>query len=169
MLRKDNLFYHKLLMNLLLIFSCRCYLGNRQGEQGARFESAFNRVEKYFARMNVDVTGESLDTSQMRKDGCWTLSGIVDWLLTSHLHFVVTHPHQGLEQSGWSVNDIYREFSRLTYHPGFPSGEKLGCAVFTQDKWKYLQQLPSDIIMPTYKIPMTADMDMDTCASDLKR
>jgi hypothetical protein len=156
-------------MNILLIFSCRYYIGSREGEQGACFLRAFHRVEKHFARQDVEVKSESLEAHQMRKDGGWTLSAIVDWLLTSHIHFVLTHPHQGLHATGWSANAIHQEFRRLTYHPGFPSGEKFGCAVYTQDKWKYLQQLPSTFIMPTYKIPMTADMDMDGCESDLKR
>ena len=49
-----------------------------------------------------------------------------------------------------SVVDIYKEFARLKYHPGFPSGQQLKCPIFSQDKFNYLQHIPAT--MPTCKL-----------------
>jgi hypothetical protein len=38
------------------------------------------------------------------------------------------------------VQQIYDECARLKYHPGFPNGVQLQCPIFSQDKWKYLEQ-----------------------------
>ena len=49
-----------------------------------------------------------------------------------------------------SVVEIYEEVKRLWYHLGWPCRNELQCPILTQDKWEYLQHLPS--IMPTHKI-----------------
>jgi hypothetical protein len=65
----------------------------------------------------------------------WQPSDLVNWLLSSHVHFILTHPHQGLEGLRWNIDLLYREMQRLEFHPGFPSGTQLKCPIFTQNKF----------------------------------
>jgi hypothetical protein len=108
------------------------------------------KVKAYLGQSNYIIDEELMGLKQMREQHL-TINEIVDWMLKGHIHFIITHPHQGMEStSGLSVKEIYDEFSRLKYHPGFPSGSKLDCPIFTQDKWNYLRHVPS--ILPTCKI-----------------
>lgn len=82
----------------------------------------------------------------------------VDWLLGGHIHFILTHVHQGMETFGWGVENIYDELQRLRWHPGFPSGNELRCPVFTQDKMKYIRAL-AGMTMPTFDINISRTID----------
>jgi len=88
------------------------------------------------------------------------ITDIVTWLLHSHIHFIITHIHQGMETAGGSVQHIYNECARLKYHPGFPSGVQLQCPIFSQDKWKYLQDIPAT--MRTCKVSLAEGSEEDT-------
>jgi hypothetical protein len=107
----------------------------------------------------VNISVEMLNLKTLR-EGVWSLPDFVNWLLQSHIHFIIAHPHQGTESFGWSIESIYAELQRLKHHQGFPSGKHLDCPIFTQDKWNYIKALPDEITMPTFKIPISSDMDM---------
>lgn len=98
----------------------------------------------------------------------FTLSEFVDWLLCSHVHFIISYTHEGLENFGWNITDIYAELQRLKYHSGFPSGSQLQCPIFTQDKMKYLEAL-AHVSMRTLMVPISADMDMLATSNIMKR
>lgn len=133
-----------------VVYYCRVYVGNKQGEQSESFTNAFSKVKKFLNNAGHDITLEVRGLKCIREDK-WTVKALVDWLLGSHIHFVITHPHQGLESMrSCSVVDIYKEFARLKYHPGFPSGQQLKCPIFSQDKFNYLQHIPAT--MPTCKL-----------------
>ena len=136
------------------------------GSQENRFRNAMANSLKCLGPNQVNF--ELLNLKELR-ESCYTLSGFVDWLLESHIHFVITHPHQGTESFGWSICDFYKELQRLKYHVGFPHKDELCCPIFTQDKWQYLQALPSSAIMATYKIPIYPGISFDTIASCVDR
>ena len=50
---------------------------------------------------------------KMVKDKRWNPKDLVDWLLDSDVHFIITHIHQGLEQLCWNMEDLYIEVQRL--------------------------------------------------------
>ncbi len=87
---------------------------------------------------------ESLNIKQLFKRGMG-ITKLIDWLLESHIHIVLTHIHQGFSTHGNGVNvdmnEMMLDLLRLRYHVGFPSGEQLYCPVFTQDKRRYLEAL----------------------------
>jgi hypothetical protein len=141
----------------------RVYKGNSKGAQSDAFDMAINRVIHSLNGKGHKVSIKSLDLKQFREQEMH-FSDVIDWLLGSHIHFIITHPHQGLETSGWSVQAIYNEVQRLTYHEGFPSMEKLSCPIFCQDKWEYLQHLPDEMTMLTHMIPLFENMDV--CSRD---
>jgi hypothetical protein len=58
---------------------------------------------------------------------------------------------------------------RLRYHPGFPTKLQVGCPIWTQDKFDYLKRLPADKIMPTYKININLDIDMELTEAYVSR
>ena len=121
---------------------------------------AVEKVIAHFAGINFKVSAEykTIDSMRYEGTGC-TFSQVIDWLLGSHIHFVITHPHQGLHNCGLSISEIYEEVGRLTYHLGFPSAEKLQCPIFSQNKWEYLQHLPS--VLPTHRIILREEAECD--------
>jgi hypothetical protein len=86
----------------------------------------------------------------------WTPRNLIDWLLECHVHFILSHVHQGLERLQWNLVELMNELKRLRYHKGFPNGNNLECPIFTQDKYKYLQSVAS-ITNPTLKIELTEE------------
>ena len=81
-------------------------------------------------------------------DNNWTSKQLIDWLLKSDIHFILSHVHQGLEVRNifWEKNELMNELKLLSYHIGFPRGEQLQCGVFTQNKRRYLESLPKDMV-----------------------
>jgi hypothetical protein len=73
-------------------------------------------------------------------------SDLVDWLLSSHIHFVLTHPNQGQQfwhkDLRWNLAELKCQLLRLYHHNGFPTGIEVHCPIFTQDKYCYLKHLP---------------------------
>ena len=113
--------------------------------------SALGRGEVQFEDMSITV---------MRKNN-WTTAMLVDWLLGGHIHIIACHPHMNMDKINPSIEDFYHEFGRLKYHPGFPTLNDLSCPIWRQDKYKYLCALPSRYVLPTIKIPLSEDMDME--------
>ena len=92
-------------------------------------------------------------------------------MLGGHIHFIISHIHQGLENFGWNITHMYSELDRLKYHPGYPMGQKLQCPIFTQDKWNYHGILPESMKLKTVKLHMSKDMnlsDMDAVINRLE-
>lgn len=96
----------------------------------------------------------------------WAIEELMDWLLGGHIHFIICHMHQGVENSDWCVVDLYTELNqRLQTHEGFPKGVQLSCPIFTQDKQKYLELFP-DVTLPSYFVPIPKTTnDAVTCAT----
>ena len=77
----------------------------------------------------------------------------VDWLLEADFHILTTHLHQGIPQ--WNIQDVLKALRRLYHHDGFPSGSRLFCPIFTQNKLKYLVTLPSFMYIPTFSVGLS--------------
>ena len=125
------------------------------GNQDAKFRYAASQVVNTLSDGNIRF--EYLSIKNLRESD-WTVVDFVDWLLGSHIHFILTHVHQGLESFGWGVEEIYNELQRLRWHPGFPEGDELSCPVFTQDKMKYIRAL-AGMTMPTFAINISCTID----------
>jgi hypothetical protein len=82
---------------------------------------------------------------------------VIDWLLESDIHFVITHMHQSLF---WNIPSWLKQMDRLGGHYGWPAYENLRCPIFLQDKYRYLVALP-DITNRTFPI-------MLNCINDYK-
>jgi hypothetical protein len=100
-----------------------------------------------------NIVFESMCTKDLRKNS-WTSSEFFDWLLQGQFHILFCHLHQSIHF--WSISDIRMGLNRLTFHPGFPSGEQCQCPVITQDKFAYLS---TDCLLfnPTMKIVLPFD------------
>lgn len=128
------------------------------------FTAAVTEVKNCLITHGTKVVVEFKTLLDVRVDG-WDFDKVIDWMLASHIHFLLTHPHQGLEHFGWSVVAIYEEVKRLTYHPGFPSLKKIGCPIFRQDKWDYLQHLNAkEMTAPSIKIPLEEQEEVQVAA-----
>ena len=123
-------------------------------------------VKDFFKRHNIEICLEMMALAKMRT-ARMHFSDMITWLLESHIHFIITHPHQGWESSHYQVTNIYEEVNRLRYHTGYPSHDKLDCPIFRQDKWAYLTDLPEHMKLPTVKILMFPDMDMAACEAQM--
>ena len=74
-----------------------------------------------------------------------TIQSIVQLLLSSDVHLIITHMHQGImELLRWNMTDLVLELQLLYSHPGYPTGRSLEDPIFLQDKFKYQSQfIPS--------------------------
>lgn len=109
-----------------------------------------------FSEVGIVMECETMDSEGVRK-ASHTESTFVEWLLDSHVHFILGHIHQGIIGLGWDLDVLYKQqIPRLYYHPGFPTGKELFCPVFTQDKFRYLCVLAArKYANPTLKIPLS--------------
>jgi hypothetical protein len=92
---------------------------------------------------NVNIIVETLNTSELCKLK-WQPDQLMDLLeFEVPLSFFIAHIHQSLLRHNhvWDMDFACRQYRRLRYHPGFPSGDQLCCPVFTQDKIKYINDL----------------------------
>lgn len=125
----------------------RVFAGGDGSEQLIPFRSAIGSLGGRFRRSNYHF--EYIKGSELKG---WTPEQFAEWLLSSHYHFIICHPHQWMKELGWNVDSIYRELQRLRFHPGFPSGDKLRCPIFTQDKIRYIRAMePFQMCIPTFQ------------------
>ena len=114
------------------------------------------------------VQFEEVDIMFLRNQK-WTIDELVTWLLSSHIHIITCHPHMGTETLEWPVVELYTKLKKLTYHVGFPAKEELSCPVWSQDKFGYLEALPSTFVLPTYTIPLSREMTIEEIEDNVKR
>ena len=67
----------------------------------------------------------------------WSPDQLVNWLLNSDYHFILSHVHQGMTH--WNPIEVLAALLRLSEHLGFPSGLSLTCPIFLQDKALYIK------------------------------
>ena len=131
----------------------RVFYGGEDASQRTSFLGAVRellQVEDNFTVKTLTICNS--------KDKNMTPKTLVDWLLDCDIHMIISHLHQGLSnkdelQMGWNMKELYAEVRRLANHPGYPSGIKLQCPVFTQNKYNYLKAIPS-FVNPTLCIPI---------------
>ena len=103
-------------------------------------------------------------TTKFINESHWSPSDLVDWLLDSRIHIVLSHVHQGVADGlNWSMTELEIELQRLKFHLGFPNLTKLKCPVFLQDKYKYLQSLPVHKVNNTLQLFLTYDLSYYSC------
>ncbi len=120
---------------------------NEAGHQWYPFHRATNIL-------NMEKASIFYCNIKMVKDNWWNPKDLVDWLLNSDVHFIITHNHQGLEQLSWDMVELYNEVQGLRYH--------LRCPIWTQDKFDYLSAIASDgLCNPTYKVDLNIESLMD--------
>ena len=98
----------------------------------------------------------------------WKSKDIIDWLIDSDVHFVLTHIHQGLDQLNWSMSELYYNEvdQRLLKHKGFP--ETL-CPIWIQAKYDYLKALFSeDMANKTVRVDIRNELNLAEIREDLK-
>ncbi len=116
----------------------KVFQGGRRSNQLEPFVDAWRHSN--MAKSNiVKLIYINTDEVKSRK---WRASDLVDWLLDSHLHFILSHVHQGLKTLHWHVKDLETQLQRLRGHRGFPNSDNLACPIFLQDKYKYIQTVP---------------------------
>ena len=111
------------------------YLGGSDGWQKSPFQIAMKEVQKIsYSWCNLDV--EYLCLSKIREKE-WSIVNLVDWILDSDFHFVLSHVHQSVVE--FDCTEVVCELQRLRGHKGFPQGEELLCSMFLQDKRVYIE------------------------------
>lgn len=131
----------------------RVFAGGSMSNQPDPFDCAF----KSFGYTNVSVEYKFVE--DVKADEWFHPGKMVDWLLRSHIHFIIAHPHQGFVNHDvqdyclWNISELKRELQRLKLPRGFPTGDDLDCPIFTQDKYVYHRAVP-DLTLPTMRIPL---------------
>lgn len=126
------------------IVEIRVFIGGIDGVQVGPFMAAYGDVvavlHKLISPRRLRI--EYMSVKSVSEQG-WSIEDLINWLLGSHIHFILSHIHQGFKSHGnqLDMNNVMAQLKRLTYHPGFPSGQQLSCPVFTQDKINYIKPL----------------------------
>ena len=105
----------------------------------------------------------------MIKELGWGPQQLVDWLLCSDVHFILSHVHKGMSalgesQMGWNMLLLQKQLMRLRDHRGYPNGDKLQCPIFLQDKLKYIE-LVFQFSIPTFSISCCCVSSQSICSS----
>ena len=121
----------------------RVFNGGSGSVQFYPFTAAIGEIS---VQAGMNITVETLSICEV-KDSNWSPVELVDWLLGSDAHFILSHVHQGkssagINQMGWNVNHLEEQLWRLANHNGFPSGVQLKCPIFLQNKIKYIRAVP---------------------------
>lgn len=125
------------------------YFKNAQIKLADMYPNIYSKM-KFDFKINDDI----------RKDN-WKPADIMDWLLNSDIHFILSHVHQGIsvpKNYDFNVEAIENEILRLMYHRGFPFGLNLRCPIFLQNKWYYLLPI-KDMVLPTLMVPLSIDVN----------
>jgi hypothetical protein len=138
--------------SVLPVLKVRVYAGGHASPQLPYFISA------------IECLDQIIHTSQLfsskivqyhyvneNRDLNWSPYDLVGWLKDSHIHFILTHPHQGSPQ--WNVSDVHAALQDLKSHAGYPSGSGLDCPVFLQHKYSYLLAV-RQCILPTLAVQL---------------
>ncbi len=135
----------------------RVYSGAIDAHQLRPFEEALDLIKLDKVSHKVEI----MSNADVRIRTNWGPKELIEWLLGSNVHFILTHIHQGLESCQWDIAVLYEQVQRLRYHPGFPSGAQLQCPIFTQDKFEYISSVP-ELCNHTLSIELTADGNYHT-------
>jgi hypothetical protein len=135
-------------INIILVRVC---IGYDKNPQRKHFMDAAESVKKHFTEFELVFECLSVYDIAVRN---WGPNEVINWLLGSDIHVILTHLHQFLTH--WDFRGVAPALERLSSHLGFPSGSCLRCPVFQQDKYRYIQALPSAFTIPTLKIEINA-------------
>ena len=147
----------------------RVFTGGIDSVQSGAFIHAMSSVQKRLCG-SINIILETLNTAELCKMKLQP-DQLIEWLLNSHVHFILAHIHQSLllHNLVWDMKFACQQYYRLKYHLGFPSGDQLRCPVFTQDKIKYIECL-EQLAVKTMTIPLTADGIYDhICLNEVQR
>ena len=117
----------------------RAFVGGRESVQVQPFFIALSDFIATLAKSNVSVVVEYLNCDDVKKRKM-DPAGVIDWLLNSHIHFILSHIHQGIiAHLEWDMENVHKELLRLKFHCGFPNRSQLSCPIFTQNKYEYIR------------------------------
>jgi hypothetical protein len=131
----------------------KVFLGGEDGVQVGPFKAAWTRAE--VSKKDWDV--QYITVNYINESG-WSEKELVDWLLDSHIHFILSHVHQGVGNFlHWNMEVLDSQLQRLKFHLGFPNLGKLKCPVFLQNKYIYLSKMPMQKVNHTLQLFLTDD------------
>ena len=94
----------------------RVFQGGRNARQLEPVQQALAEFER---KKLIDV--EYIDIDKVKTQH-FTVQSIVQWLLSSDVHLIITHMHQGImELLGWNMIDLALELQLLYSHPASAS------------------------------------------------
>ena len=143
-------------------FIIRAFIGGEKSIQRDAFSIEMARcIPVVSLKYGLLVNIEYMNTKTLCSKG-WSPSQLIEWLLSSNMHFITAHAHQGLRSHGisWDMTVYMKQLQRLKFHVGFPCRDQLRCPIFTQDKYQYLQNL-GELANNTMIINLTADGEYD--------
>ena len=122
--------YQSMLLNRSRKKSRRvCLVRVFQGRRNARqLEPVQQALAEFQRKKLIDVEYIDIDTVKMQH---LTIQSIVQWLLSSDVHLIITHMHQGImELLRWNMTDLVLELKLLYNHPDYPTGRFLEDPIF---------------------------------------
>jgi hypothetical protein len=136
------------------------FLGGQDGVQVTPFKTAWQNLH-----ITNNWTVQYISVGYINELH-WSPKDLVDWLLSAHIHIILSHVHQGVANFlKWNMLELQVELQRLKFHVGFPNLSKLQCPVFLQDKYKYLQCMPVHKVNNTLQLYLTDDTTFYTLSN----
>jgi hypothetical protein len=151
------------------IFIIRIIGGGEGNIQTSQLIAAIQELNLHQSLYSIELlTCDHINTKH------YSIKSIVDWAIAGHMHLISCHVHQGIQlqiinsrvpgKNSFNLESMMGQLQRLQYHSGFPTGDKLKCPVFLQDKYEYLAVLQKqNWCNPTLKVvrPDLGSLDSD--------
>lgn len=106
----------------------RVYHGGEGSVQIGPFTVAMDQLKFEMKQTyNIDLEVEMIGPEHIGKHQ-WGPDDLIDWLLKAHIHYIISHIHQGLDTKqymNWNKLFMLKQLSRLQWHRGFPNGEQV--------------------------------------------
>ena len=151
------------------VISIVAFFGASDCRQAEPFKGAIDFISAFYKPKGILIDFHQLTNTIVKELG-WTVSETTDVMLSSDLHAVPTHFHQGNQtacRNSFNMFNINTNLSRLEYHPGVPCGKHTYCPVWRQDKWNIYDLLMSlDLCAPTIGIDLKIDCYKDPLIVD---
>ena len=132
----------------------KAFTGGKKGQQKTVITLAIEELIAKYLKRGITIEFIEYTNDSVRNIHRMNCTELFTELLTSDIHLLPTHLHQGMVTKGgtdsWNMENIIKNIPRLKYHLGSPCGLHLECPVWSQNKGKlyaYLEAL--DLCLPS--------------------
>jgi hypothetical protein len=136
----------------------RAFVGGSRQEE--HFKNALaHAATDLFKDHGITLNCEILNNDEVKWELKWNVTKLTDWLLSSDVHLIPCHIHQGNlgKTTSWNIENITANASRLRSHLGLPMGQHVDCPVWLLDKFQIYKRTEG-FSTPTMRIELQPEI-----------